>query len=277
MDFRILFASFALVFLAELGDKTQLTALAFTTSSRSPWMVFLGTSLALVTTTALAVLFGQFLTRVLSPKVLQIASGVMFVLMGLILLVNVARKAETSPAPAEGSEISDQTRMPGGGALFNLVMSQASALEQAIIEDMEAVLAAMPGGKERDTLSRIVTEDRAHLQALEAMPKQHAGQFDADNMGLTEAAYRTITERSGEIPERHDSPAPTHDPDELRRHLGRLLHREEALADSYLAFARMAKVHAVKDAFRWLAMEDIRHAQSLCDILNPPDGPEEIT
>ena len=43
MNLKILLASFALVFVAELGDKTQLTALAFCSTSRSPWSVFLGT------------------------------------------------------------------------------------------------------------------------------------------------------------------------------------------------------------------------------------------
>ena len=54
MNFKVLFACFVMVFLAELGDKTQLTALAFSSSSRSPWSVFVGTSLALICTTALA-------------------------------------------------------------------------------------------------------------------------------------------------------------------------------------------------------------------------------
>ena len=48
---------------------------------------------------------------------------------------------------------------------------------------------------------------------------------------------------------------------------------EESTGDFYLALARMAKIHEVRDAFRWLAMEDIRHAQTLCSLINP-DGTE---
>jgi hypothetical protein len=36
----------------------------------------------------------------------------------------------------------------------------------------------------------------------------------------------------------------------------------------------MSKVHAVRNAFRWLAMEDIRHAQTLCGLVNPGDWEE---
>ena len=273
MDLRILLASFALVFVAELGDKTQLTALAFTASSRSPWTVFVGTSLALVATTALAVAFGEVLTRFISPRALQIASGVMFVLMGLLLLVNVARKAETekpAPAPADKAQVG-AVEMPGGGALFRLIVSQAAALEGEIIEDMEDITRSLPAGAARDTLEKIIREDRNHVRAIEAMPTRHAEEFDKEGTGLTAEEFSELRERGRRIPSRIRKVE--EDATEIGRQeaLARLLRREEALADAYFAFSRMSRIHAVKDAFRWLALEDIRHAHALCDLVNPPD------
>ena len=74
---------FGIVFLAELGDKTQLATLLF--ASRSPEQlaaVFLGASAALVVASAIGVLAGGLLAQYLNPKTLNLAAGVGFVLIG---------------------------------------------------------------------------------------------------------------------------------------------------------------------------------------------------
>ena len=74
--------SFGVIFVAELGDKTQLATLSFSAAGSSRWAVFLGSALALVLTSAIAVLFGEALTRVVSPKTLQRCAGALFVGIG---------------------------------------------------------------------------------------------------------------------------------------------------------------------------------------------------
>lgn len=86
MDYKLTLTTFGAVFLAELGDKTQLATLAFAGGSKSRWAVFLGASLALVLTSAIAVLTGEALTRVISPQTLQRAAGTLFVVIGLWVL-----------------------------------------------------------------------------------------------------------------------------------------------------------------------------------------------
>jgi putative Ca2+/H+ antiporter (TMEM165/GDT1 family) len=86
MDWKLVGTTFAAVFLAELGDKTQLATLSFSTAGTSRLAVFLGAALALVTTTALAVLAGEGLSRVISPRTLQRAAGASFLLIGLWVL-----------------------------------------------------------------------------------------------------------------------------------------------------------------------------------------------
>ena len=86
MDWKLFATTFAAVFVAELGDKTQLAALSFASSGSSRWTVFLGASAALIASTAIAVVAGEALTRVISPRTLQRAAGVLFVAIGLWVL-----------------------------------------------------------------------------------------------------------------------------------------------------------------------------------------------
>lgn len=88
MDWKLALTTFGAVFLAELGDKTQLATLAFATSGRSRWAVFLGAACALVATSAIAVLLGEAVTRAISPTVLKRISGVAFVAIGLWVLLS---------------------------------------------------------------------------------------------------------------------------------------------------------------------------------------------
>lgn len=86
MDWKLLGTTFMAVFVAELGDKTQLAALSFSTSGSSRWTVFFGASLALVLSTAIAVVAGESLTRVISPRTLQRGAGLLFLVLGLSVL-----------------------------------------------------------------------------------------------------------------------------------------------------------------------------------------------
>ncbi|MGB9695337.1 MAG: TMEM165/GDT1 family protein [Caldisericaceae bacterium] len=78
---------FGAVFLAELADKTQLAIFSFTANAKNKWMVLLGAVLALSLTSLIAVLFGEFLSKVIPAKTLKIISGVIFIAIGIIALV----------------------------------------------------------------------------------------------------------------------------------------------------------------------------------------------
>lgn len=86
MDWKIFGTTLVTIFLAELGDKTQLATLSFASGGSSRWEVFLGASLALIATTALAVLVGESLGRALPASVLKRVAGALFVLLGLLFL-----------------------------------------------------------------------------------------------------------------------------------------------------------------------------------------------
>ena len=73
------------VFLAELGDKTQLAALLLSAQSGRPAVVFVGASLALICSSLVGVLLGRWLSRLMAPEQLERAAGVLMVVLGLWL------------------------------------------------------------------------------------------------------------------------------------------------------------------------------------------------
>jgi len=86
MDLRVLLTTFALIFVAELGDKTQLAILSFTTESKSPLSVFLGSALALMLSSLLGVIFGTALMKIIPPQYIKTASGILFLIVGVWIL-----------------------------------------------------------------------------------------------------------------------------------------------------------------------------------------------
>jgi putative Ca2+/H+ antiporter (TMEM165/GDT1 family) len=85
MDLRIIATVFAALFLAELGDKTQLAVISFVASGQPALSVFTGASAALVASTAMAVIGGQGLLRVVPAEMLQLIAAVIFVLVGVFV------------------------------------------------------------------------------------------------------------------------------------------------------------------------------------------------
>jgi putative Ca2+/H+ antiporter (TMEM165/GDT1 family) len=92
MEYKLLATVFATVFIAELGDKTQLATLLFAADRDvSKWAVFAGASLALVATSALGVLAGSAISAVISPRQLQLLAGLGFIGIGAWTLSGAIR------------------------------------------------------------------------------------------------------------------------------------------------------------------------------------------
>jgi Ca2+/H+ antiporter, TMEM165/GDT1 family len=83
MDWKTLFSTFGLIFLAEMGDKTQLAVLTMTTKSKSPLAVFLGATAALTVVSGLAVLLGGVISRYVPETVLHKLVATAFIAIGL--------------------------------------------------------------------------------------------------------------------------------------------------------------------------------------------------
>lgn len=85
MDWRLLASTFVLLFLAELGDKTQLAVITLSSKEHKPLPIFLGASIALCFVTLLGVLGGEALTRLVPEGLLRRLSAGAFLLMGALM------------------------------------------------------------------------------------------------------------------------------------------------------------------------------------------------
>ncbi len=111
MDWSALFSALGLVFVAELGDKTQLAVVTQTCKYRRPWAVFAGASLALTLVTLLGAVGGQIVSRFIPALVLRVAAALAFVVMGLL----IAREASRSARDDEQARACGGVNAAGGG------------------------------------------------------------------------------------------------------------------------------------------------------------------
>ncbi len=83
MDLKLLGSVFTAIFIAELGDKTQLATMLFAADREvSKLTVFAAASMALIVTTAIGVLAGKFLCDHINTKYLSYGAGVLFIIIG---------------------------------------------------------------------------------------------------------------------------------------------------------------------------------------------------
>ena len=86
MDWKVVVAAFGLVFLAELGDKTQVAALSLSAKSQAPMLVFLGSVAAYALVTLVTVLLGAVLAPFIRPDYIRYGAAVMFIVIGALIL-----------------------------------------------------------------------------------------------------------------------------------------------------------------------------------------------
>jgi Ca2+/H+ antiporter, TMEM165/GDT1 family len=85
---KIIFSTFMLVFLAELGDKTQLTTMLLSAQSDSKLAILIGSSAALICASVLGVLLGSVINKYIPTSVIQTGSAIAFIVIGVLLLFN---------------------------------------------------------------------------------------------------------------------------------------------------------------------------------------------
>ena len=90
MDLRVVVTAFSTLFLAEMGDKTQLAVLSLVASSKQPLAVFVGAAAALLAVTAIGVVVGETLGRVVPAWLLRKAAAAAFIALGVALFVQNA-------------------------------------------------------------------------------------------------------------------------------------------------------------------------------------------
>jgi Ca2+/H+ antiporter, TMEM165/GDT1 family len=88
MDWRVFLTTFGVIFLAEMGDKTQLAAMTMAAESKKPWAVFVGAALALASVSALGVLVGSVIGDYISLIWIKRVAALAFIVIGILILLD---------------------------------------------------------------------------------------------------------------------------------------------------------------------------------------------
>ena len=88
MDWRVVATTFGVIFLAEMGDKTQLAAMTMSAQTKRPWMVFLGASLALVAVSAIGVIVGGAVANFVPLIWVKRGAAIAFIVIGILILLD---------------------------------------------------------------------------------------------------------------------------------------------------------------------------------------------
>ena len=85
----VLLTTFTTIFIAEIGDKTQVATLLLSAESGRPLYVFIGASIALILSSLIGVLVGKWLSAKVSPDVFNISAGTIMIVIALVLFVQI--------------------------------------------------------------------------------------------------------------------------------------------------------------------------------------------
>jgi putative Ca2+/H+ antiporter (TMEM165/GDT1 family) len=88
MDLRVLLTTLGIIFLAEMGDKTQLAAMTMAAQTKKPWAVFLGASIALAAVSALGVLVGSVIGNYVPLEWVKRVAALAFIVIGVLMLMD---------------------------------------------------------------------------------------------------------------------------------------------------------------------------------------------
>ena len=89
--FSIFITTFTTIFIAELGDKTQIATLMLSAESGKPLIVFIGSSLALISSSIVGVLIGKWLSKKISPSKFSLFTGVLMIIISLYLTYDITK------------------------------------------------------------------------------------------------------------------------------------------------------------------------------------------
>jgi putative Ca2+/H+ antiporter (TMEM165/GDT1 family) len=88
MDWRVFLTTFGVIFLAEMGDKTQLAAMTMAAQTKKPWAVFIAAALALTAVSAIGVVVGGMVGDYIPIIWVKRVAAVAFILIGVLMLAN---------------------------------------------------------------------------------------------------------------------------------------------------------------------------------------------
>ncbi|MCU0652051.1 MAG: TMEM165/GDT1 family protein [Candidatus Omnitrophica bacterium] len=86
MDSKVFFATFGMIFLAELADKTQIVGIGMAAKSGKPVTVWLSSVCAYMVVTLISVFIGSMMSQYLKPELIRNCGAALFILIGVLML-----------------------------------------------------------------------------------------------------------------------------------------------------------------------------------------------
>ncbi len=242
MDIRIILSTFFVIFLAELGDKTQFAAMAASSGSNQPVSVLIGAILALSLSSVIAVAAGSLIGKYIPVKYIKIAAGALFLIFGLLYL----REAFV-PEKKEAEKVSVSINFIGES-----VLKAASVFEEREIQMLKDAAEMLSETRFIKTIEEIISEEEAHLESISAM---HQHDFRFDHTFSDENVDYTALEEKFECSE---------DTDCLIRDI---YDREKAMSDFYRITAEKTRIESVRNALLVLHEDEKKHAVKIKELL----------
>ena len=241
-----------MVFLAELGDKTQLAVMGQASANAGfKLTVFAAGVLALVASTVIGVLAGGLLQRLVpDERHIKIASGLLFLIFAILMLRD-GFAAKQVPLAAT-------TPQPVRSVLGRLVLRQAATFERAAFNDYRALAAQAVSAPARALFGRIADEEEEHSRLMEHM-EATAG----------ESAMRVALANEKDLV--HDVAADLDDASKTRSDRVLLAHaivHEQASVAFYRALEKSCAIPGIRNAFARAAADEERHAAMIQTLLN---------
>ena len=242
MNPKLFFSIFCLIFMAELGDKTQLAVMA-KSAAGDKWTVFFAATLALACSTLVAVLFGSALEKFIDPKYIKMGAGCLFVIFGLIIIYTVVRGEEPETV---------EVTAPAHGLMARVAFEMAAEFEAAAADDYDRLADDCDTPALKGLLMKLANEERSHLDQV----RKGLVDFNEHTIPETDdAAIPAIETLAHDVSEK-DKPIVEH-----------AIEHELATAGFYEALAKASSFQGLKSVFGALAAEEREHARHLQEFL----------
>lgn len=244
MNLRLILSTFIVIFLAELGDKTQLAAMAASAGSNRPFSVLIGASVALVLSSALAVVIGSFIGDHIPLRYIKIAAGVVFIIFGSMYV---------KEAFVPEKEVSQQ----GTATLHfigNSVIKAAQAFEEQELKMLRAIRDSIGRTECLSVIDELILEDEQHRISLSSIKKRERILKKEDQVQLVHL---------------NEEYACSEDDVQV---LQDLYNREAAMADFYQLMSDKSKITGVKQALHNLYLDEMGHCAKIRPLLEGEAG-----
>lgn len=233
MDLKLFFSTFLLIFLAELGDKTQLAIMSASASTKYKWSVFAGASCALVVSAIIAVIAGSFLRKVIPESYLKAAAGILFIIFGSILLSQTF-----SPVKLFGKGYD----IPNVGGIFTkAIFNTAVEFERSSSQNYKKLAEKAESNNMKLLFQYLAKEEKNHLDVVK-------------NLGIKSDFYNK-PETDKVFSDTLKFKLDNQDKDIIES----AIKHEKATLDFYLSMAEKSKIKKFKESFGKLAKEEKSH------------------